>query len=62
MIFWSANLKYLRKQNGLSQLELADKLTISRSTIAHYESEKLVNPPVEELIRISDFVKVSIWI
>jgi len=60
MIFWSANLKFIRKQKGLSQNELADELTISRSKIAHYESGKLINPPIEELIRISEYFKVSI--
>lgn len=60
MVFWSRNLKYLRKQKGFSQIELADKLNISRSKIAHYESEKPINPPVEELIRLSEYFQISI--
>ncbi|MGJ1537349.1 XRE family transcriptional regulator [Sphingobacterium multivorum] len=60
MLFWSRNLRYLRKQKGFSQMELADALNISRSKIAHYESEKPINPPVEELIRISEYFHVSI--
>lgn len=34
----SINLKELRKKFGLTQIELAKKLGISNSTLAHYES------------------------
>lgn len=35
-----ARIKQLREEQGLTQIELADKLKISNSTIAMYETDK----------------------
>ena len=55
----SAILTLLRKERGLTQEELADKLHISRSGYAHYESGER-KPSVDVLIIIADFYGTSI--
>ncbi len=51
-------LKQLRKENGLTQKELADKLNISKGSIAMYETGKR-SPDNEILSVIADFFDVS---
>lgn len=52
-------LKHLRQVNFLSQEELANKLNISRSNIANYETSKNL-PSIEILQKISNLFGVSI--
>lgn len=59
-IFWSFNLKFLRTKYKLSQDFLAGKLRISRSKYNALESGQTVNPPLEDLIQVSDYFKISI--
>lgn len=58
---FSERLKELREQRQLSQEQLAEALSIPRSTIAHYESEtgSLRLPRPERLQQIADFFQVS---
>ena len=52
-------MKYLRKQKDLTQRELAEKLGLSNSTIANYETGlRLPDRKTEE--KIADFFGVSI--
>jgi len=51
-------LKQLRKENSLTQKELADKLNISKGSIAMYETGKR-SPDNEILSIIADFFDVS---
>lgn len=53
------SLKALRKERSLTQSQLADKLGVSQSNIAEWESGKK-NPNLESLIALSDFFSVSI--
>lgn len=53
------NLKYLRKQVGYTQSQLAGKLGINRATLASYEEER-AEPKFENLKRIASFLKVSL--
>jgi transcriptional regulator with XRE-family HTH domain len=53
-----SNLKFLRKKKGLTQEVMADALGISRSKLAGYELN--INPPLESLVRISDYLAVSV--
>ncbi len=53
-----ANLKILRKQKGITQAAIAEAVGVSRSQWAGYELN--INPPLEVLVRISDFLTVSI--
>lgn len=52
-------LQLLRKKNGYSQEQLADKLNVSRQTIGKWESGQAV-PEVYSLIQLSDLFGVSI--
>lgn len=55
---FSEKLIYLRKRNGLSQKDLADKLGISRSTIGMYETGER-EPSFEMLNAIAEIFDVS---
>lgn len=55
----NTRLKELRKENGITQSELAKSLNISRSSIAMYENGERI-PSYETLEVISDFFNVSI--
>ena len=52
-------LYQLRKQKGLSQEELANKLNVSRQTISKWELGDST-PDMEKLATISDFFDVSL--
>ncbi len=51
-------IQYLRKQNGLSQEELADKIGVSRQAVSKWESEQST-PDIEKIIAISDLFDVT---
>ena len=51
-------IQYLRKQKGLSQEELADKIGVSRQAVSKWESEQSI-PDVEKIITISEFFGVT---
>lgn len=55
----NTRLKELRKENGITQSELAKSLNVSRSSIAMYENGERI-PSYETLEAISDFFNVSI--
>ena len=52
-------LKKLRKDNNMTQKELADKLDIARTTLANYEQGTRF-PDKETLLSIADFFDVSL--
>lgn len=52
-------LQYLRKMNGYSQEELADKLGIARQTISTWETGQ-ATPTLQALIALSELYGVSI--
>lgn len=56
---FSERLKRLRMEKGITQKELADRLHISRSTIAGYESLGK-EPDGEKLCALADFFEVSV--
>lgn len=51
-------LQHLRKQNSLSQEQLAEKLNVSRQSISKWESEQSV-PEIDKIIKISDIFGVT---
>lgn len=53
-----ANIKFLRKRKGVTQAMMAGVVGISRSKLAGYELN--VNPPLDTLIAISDYLEVSV--
>ncbi len=59
MIFLAQNLRYLRKQEKISQQVLAEKLYISRASLAKYECA-VNEPSLELLLRISRYFKLTV--
>ncbi len=52
-------LKNLRKQNNLTQREVADALHISQTSVSKYERGES-EPDIEMLIKMSDFFNVTV--
>lgn len=52
------NLKTLREQKGVFQKDIADLLDTNASMVTHYENKSV--PPIEGLIKLSDYFSVSI--
>jgi len=59
-IFWAANLKFLRNRKGLNQEQLSEALQMSRSKYNAQENGQTANPPLDDLLRISDYYRISI--
>lgn len=57
--YFSSNVKYLRKLQGLTQNDLADKLGKSRKTISAWEAGRR-SPIVADLMEVSAFFNVDI--
>lgn len=55
----SSTLKALRKANGFTQAQIAQKLNIDRSTYSYYELGK-INPGVGSLIILAKLYGISI--
>ncbi|MFM9908479.1 MAG: XRE family transcriptional regulator [Chitinophagaceae bacterium] len=53
------NIRHLRSLKKLSQEQLADELSITRSRLGGYE-ESRNEPPIELLIKISNYFKISV--
>ena len=53
------NLKKLRKINKLSQLDLAEKLGVTRQSISYYENGN-VEPSINFIIQLSSLFNCSI--
>jgi transcriptional regulator with XRE-family HTH domain len=58
--YWADNIRFLRIRKKLSQEALATKLGITRSKLNAHENGQTQNPVVEDLIRFSDYFKMSI--
>lgn len=56
---FSEKLMNLRKQKGMSQEELADKLNVTRQTISKWELDQTV-PDMNKLIEISKLFEISL--
>lgn len=55
----SLKLKQLRKEAGLTQEQAAEKLSVTRSAIARWETDKGI-PDITNLIAISDLYGVTL--
>ena len=55
--YFSDTLKKLRHKKGLSQLELADKMYVTRSTVSRWESGNRL-PDAVMLYRLSEVLGV----
>ena len=52
------NIRELRIQSGLSQVELAKKLNVSKQCVSNWENDNVM-PSVEMLVKIADLFKVT---
>lgn len=59
MSVFAEQLKTLRKINGLTQKELAEKLKIKQNSYSDWENGKS-EPNIEMLVRIADYFDVSL--
>ena len=55
---FSENLRTLRRQEGLTQSELAAKLNVTQRKVAYWESGK-IEPNLRDLWKICDLFDVS---
>ncbi|MFD2639245.1 helix-turn-helix transcriptional regulator [Piscibacillus salipiscarius] len=55
----ATNIRYFREQNDWTQLQLANKLNVSRSNITKWENESTI-PDLNTLIKISDIFSISL--
>ena len=51
-------IKNLRKTNNVSQVQLAQKLDVSKQTISNWENNNIL-PSIEMLVKISKYFSVS---
>ncbi|MBR2734576.1 MAG: helix-turn-helix transcriptional regulator [Clostridia bacterium] len=51
-------IKLLRKANKLNQVELGNKLEVTKQTVSNWENENIL-PSVDMLIKICEFFNVS---
>jgi len=58
-MYFSSNIKLLRKRRGRTQDEVANYLKMKRSTLSGYEN-KVALPSIENLIAFSDYFNVAI--
>ncbi len=58
-IYFATNLEFLRKRKGWTQLELASKLGVSESVIAHWEHGRRQPQTMEIVGKIADLFGVG---
>lgn len=58
MVYFGSRLKELRKQMGLNQAELAERISVTKSVISYYENQDR-SPSPEALIKLSKIFHVS---
>ena len=54
----SENIKKLRIANGLSQVELAKKLGLTKQCVSNWENDNVM-PSIDMLVKIANLFKVS---
>ena len=59
MNYFAQNLKTLRKENNLTQPQLAKALNVSNGMISFWENEKY-EPTATNIIQVAKFFNVSI--
>ncbi len=51
-------LRFLRQTKGLNQVQLAQKLGVTKQSVSNWENDNIM-PSIEMLIKIADFFTVS---
>ena len=52
------NIKALRIQSGLNQVEFAKKMGVTKQCVSNWENDNVV-PSVKMLVKLADFFKVT---
>lgn len=60
MMNFGENYKNIRKQCGLSQQEVADKLQIKQSSVSDWEND-VSRPDYEKLIALAELYDVTLY-
>jgi transcriptional regulator with XRE-family HTH domain len=58
-MFFSSNIKFLRKRRGRTQDDVASSLNMIRSTLSGYENN-VAKPSVEVLLAFSEYFKIAV--
>ena len=56
---FAARLAELRKSRQMTQVELAEKIGLSKATIAYYEASAK-NPKLETILKLADFFDIPV--
>ena len=59
-LFFHSNIRLLRERKKMSQEEVAQQLDLSRNKLQALESGKTVNPTAADLVKFSEYYKVSV--
>jgi len=54
----NVSIRELRTSRGLSQVELAKKLSVTKQTVSNWENDN-IQPSIDMLERLADFFNVS---
>lgn len=52
------NIKYLRQQSGMNQVEFAKKMSVTKQCVSNWENDNVL-PSIEMLVRIAKYFNVS---
>ena len=59
-LFFHSNIRFLRERRRFSQEDISEVLDLSRNKLQALESGKTKNPSVQDLIKFSEYFKVSV--
>ena len=51
-------IRFLRQSLGMNQVQLADKLGVTKQSVSNWENDNIV-PSIDKLVKIADFFSVS---
>lgn len=52
------NIKHLRMQSGMNQVEFAKKMCVTKQCVSNWENDNVL-PSIEMLVKMADFFQVS---
>lgn len=57
-MMFAARIRYLRQSKGLNQVQLAEKLGVTKQSISNWENDNIM-PSIEMLVKAADFFHVT---
>ena len=55
---FATRIKYLRQSAGINQVQLAEKLGVTKQSISNWENDNIL-PSIDMLVKIADFFAVT---